>query len=79
MPKRLSHLWQAFHFVSLTLSVEREEEEIGGYPFAGDAWGFARVGAGTVAHRTVAFDFANAGTAAVAHRAIAVESADARA
>ena len=63
------------HF--LTPLVEREEEEIGSYPFTGNAWGFARVGAGTVAHRTVTFDLADAGAAAVAHRAVAVKLADA--
>ena len=49
------------HF--LTPLVEREEEEIGGHPFAGNAWGLARVGTGTVAHRAVAFDLADAGAA----------------
>ena len=59
------------HF--LTPLVEREKEEIGGHPFARDAWGFARVGTRTVANRAVALDLANAGAAAVAHRAIAVK------
>ena len=62
----------------LTPLVEREEEEIGGYPFAGNAWGLARVGAGTVAHRTVTFDLADAGATAVADGAVALNLTAAR-
>ena len=41
--------------------IKGKEEEIGSCPFAGDAWGFADAGAGTVAHGAIAFDFADAG------------------
>ena len=60
------------------LLIERKEEEIGGYPFARNAWGLARVGAGAVAHRAIALHFTDAGTRAVAHRTIAVKPTDAR-
>ena len=65
------------HF--FTPLVKREEKEIGGHPFAGNAWGFARVGTRAVAYCAVALHFTNAGAAAVAHRTITVKPADARA
>ena len=78
VPKKMPAMSHGRHFILFVLVplVKREEEEIGGNPFARDTLRPTDAGTGAVADSAVALYLADAGTTTVAYCSVIVKSAD---